>query len=215
MKNFSGGTEIGKPGAVAKRNAWVQTDRKAHEAWASLIAKRPRAAQLMHHLVALMGPQNAVVISQKLLAQLMGVTDRTVRSAVSDLVLDRWISIVKVNGPGTVAAYVVNSQVAWGETRENLHTAFFTATVVVDQADQEAALLGSPNLRRIPTLFVGEQQLPTGPGEDPPSQPSLDGLEPDLPSVAEAADPDGVIPDEHMAKLEAARQLPITETEDV
>lgn len=183
MKNTSVVHAIGKPGAVAKRNSWVQTERKAHEAWAALIAKKPRAAQLMHHLVALMGTQNAVVISQKLLAQLMGVTDRTVRSAVSDLVLDRWISVVKVNGPGTVAAYVVNSQVAWGESRENLHTAVFTATVVVDQADQEAALLGSADLRRIPTLFAGEQQLPTGPGENPPSQPSLGGLEPDLPSV--------------------------------
>ena len=32
-------------------------------------------------------------------------------------------------------------------------------------------------------MFAGEQQLPTGPGENPPSQPSLGGLEPDLPSV--------------------------------
>lgn len=183
MKNFSGGAEIGKRGAVAARNTWVQTERRAHEAWATLIAKRPRAAQLMHHLVALMGPQNVVVISQKLLAQMMGVTDRTVRSAVSDLVLDRWISVVKVNGPGTVAAYAVNTQVAFGESRDKLSTAAFTATVVVDRADQEVALLGSADLRRIPTLFAGEMQLPSGDGMTPPSQPALEGLEPDLPSI--------------------------------
>ena len=29
----------------------------------------------------------------------------------------------------------------------------------------------------------GERQLPTGPGEDPPSQPAIDGMEPDLPSL--------------------------------
>jgi hypothetical protein len=36
-------------------------------------------------------------------------------------------------------------------------------------------------LRRIPVLFPGEQQLPTGDGLPPPSQPSIPGLEPDLP----------------------------------
>lgn len=183
MKKDSGGAEIGRPGAVATRNTWVQTERKAHEAWAALIAKRPRAAQLMHHLVACMGQQNAVVISQKLLGQMMGVTDRTVRSAVADLVADRWISVVKLNGPGTVAAYVVNDQVAWGESRSSLHTSVFSATVVADRADQDEALLGAPQLRRIPTLFAGERQLPTGEGLEPPSQPTLGGLEPDLPSL--------------------------------
>src|SRR3546814_3456383 len=31
---------------------WVQTERAAHEAWASLIEKAPKAAQLMHILTA-------------------------------------------------------------------------------------------------------------------------------------------------------------------
>ena len=32
-------------------------------------------------------------------------------------------------------------------------------------------------------LFPGERQLPTGPGEDPPSQPALEGMETDLPHI--------------------------------
>lgn len=182
MKTNSTGKEIGKPGPIATRNTWVQTERKAHEAWAELIGKKPRAAQLMHHLVACMGQQNAVVISQKLLSQMMGVTDRTVRSAVSDLVANKWISVVKLHGPGTVSAYVVNDKVAWGESRNNLHLSVFSANVIADRSDQDLQLLGS-DLRRIPTLFLGEGQLPTGPGLEPPAQPSLDGLEPDLPSI--------------------------------
>ena len=39
------------------------------------------------------------------------------------------------------------------------------------------------NLRRIPTLYPGEMQLPSGPGDTPPSQPSIPGMEPDLPSL--------------------------------
>jgi len=181
MQNGSAPPEkrLGQRGPIASRNTWVQTERKAHEAWADMIAKRPRAAQLMHRLVACMGRQNAVVISQKLLAQMMGVTDRTVRNAIADLVADRWISVVKLNGPGTVAAYVINDQVAWGESRQNLSTSVFSASVVADKSDQESKLIGS-ELRRIPTLFYGERQLPTGQSEAP-SQPSILGLEPDLP----------------------------------
>lgn len=181
-KFASGGAEIGTR-AVSARKTWVQTERAAHEAWAGLIAKKPRAAMLLHHFVALMGDKNAVVISQKTLAKMLGVTDRTVRSAITDLVAGRWISVVKLNGPGTVAAYVVNDRVAWGERRNKLPLSVFSAIVVADQEDQDEALLGHGELRRIPSLYPGESQLPSGPGAEPPSQPNLGGLEPDLPHI--------------------------------
>ena len=135
-KSGSGGAEIGRQ-VVSAKKTWVQTERAAHEAWAGLIARAPRAAMLLHHFVALMGEKNAVVISQKTLAKMLGVTDRTVRSAIADLVAQRWISVVKLNGPGTVSAYVVNDRVAWGERRDNLPLSVFSATVVADQEDQE------------------------------------------------------------------------------
>ena len=37
-------------------------------------------------------------------------------------------------------------------------------------------------LKEVPQIMNTERQIPSGPGEDPPSQPSLDGFEPDLPS---------------------------------
>ena len=185
MSQFgSGGAEIGRQVANA-RKAWVQTERAAHEAWAGLIARKPRAAMLLHHFVALMGERNAVVISQKTLAKMLGVTDRTVRSAITDLVAERWVSVVKLNGPGTVSAYVVNDRVAWGERRDKLPLSVFSATVVADLDDQDEALLGHSGLRRIPSLYPGDMQLPSGPGQEPPSQPSIDGMEPDLPSLAQ------------------------------
>lgn len=163
---------------------WVQTERKAHEAWANLIAQKPRAAMLLHHLVAQMGHQNAVVVSQKTLAKLMGIHERTVRRAVADLVEDRWIAVIRI-GSGKEAAYVVNDRVAWGQRRDQLCLSVFSATVVADLGDQDEALLGHGELRRIPTLYPGERQLPSGPGEEPPSQPIIDGLEPDLPTLSE------------------------------
>lgn len=152
--------------------------------------RKPRAAALAHHLVAQMGDQNAVVISQTVLAKLMGCSVDTVQRAVRDLVADKWIQVVRI-GKGKEAAYVVNDRVAWGQAREKLRLSMFSATVVADYDDQEEALLGHSDLRRIPTLFPGEQQLPTGPGEDPPSQPTLLDMEPDLPAIhADRIDPE-------------------------
>lgn len=182
MKRLSSPPEaIGTP-AKHRPGQWVQTERKTHEAWARLVMRKPRAAALAHHLVAQMGHQNAVVISQALLAKLMGCSVETVKRAVRDLVTEKWISVVRL-GKGKEAAYVVNDRVAWGQPRDQLRLSVFSAAVVADFDDQDEALLGHGDLRRIPTLFPGEQQLPTGPGEEPPSQPAFPGLEPDLPHI--------------------------------
>lgn len=184
---------IGVP-AKNKPGQWVQTERKAHEAWANLIARKPSAAMLLHHLVAQMGHQNAVVVPQKVLAKLMGRSIDTVQRAIRDLEAERWIQVVKMNGPGTVAAYVVNDRVAWGQPRDQLRLSVFSAAVVADADDQDPLTLEHSDLRRIPTLYPGERQLPTGPGEDPPSQPNIDGLEPNLPAIqaGDAADRAGL-----------------------
>jgi DNA-binding transcriptional MocR family regulator len=175
---------IGTP-VQNKPGQWVQTERKAHEDWANLIGRKPRAAALLHHLVAQMGHQNAVMVSQKTLAKIMGSSIDTVQRALIVLEAEKWIQIVKMNGPGTVAAYVVNDRVAWGQPRDQLRLSVFSATVVADAEDQDPLTLESADLRRIPSLFPGERQLPTGPGAEPPSQPTLGGMEPDLPALIE------------------------------
>lgn len=182
MTKMSSPPAIGTP-VNNKPGQWVQTERKAHEAWASLIGRKPRAAMLLHHLVALMGHQNAVVASQKTLGKICGLHERTVRRALVDLVEEKWVQVVKMNGPGTVSAYVVNDKVAWGQQRDQLRLSVFSATIIADQEDQDALTLTSVDLRRIPTLYPGEQQLPSGAGLEPPSQLSIDGLEPDLPHL--------------------------------
>ena len=215
MKNISAPPEIGQPAGVGQ-GTWVQTERKAHEAWARLIARKPRAAELLHLLVANMGRQNAVVVSQKTLAKLMTVTDRTVRTAITDLVAEKWIQVVKMNGPGTVSAYVVNDRVAFGERRENLRFSLFSATVMADAEDQDTPTLDSTELRRIPVLYAGERQLPTGPGEDPPAQPTLDGMEPDLPGLSDPwASQRAEFAARDAAGLPRVIPIPENETEDL
>lgn len=164
---------------------WVQTERAAHEAWANLIAKAPTAARLMHILTARVGDHNAVVVSQKTLAELMTCSRRTVQRALETLVEDRWIEVRQIGDNGTVNAHIINDRVAWSGPREGIRYSLFSASVIISDKEQpDADDLGQQDpLRRLPSLFRDEAQLPTGDGLPPPSQPFIEGMEPDLPST--------------------------------
>lgn len=165
------------------RQTWVQTERVAHEAWGRLTVSSPRAAALMHHLVAYMDQSAAVVASHATLAAITGMSASTIKRAISDLKAGNWIEVVQLGGKGGALAFVVNSRVGWAAPRDKLHLAAFTARVLAIGDEQEGGYLDGPKLHRIPLLRQGDLQLPTGPGESPPSQPAIPGMEPDLPSV--------------------------------
>lgn len=164
---------------------WVQTERKAHEAWAALMRKSPRAAELLHLLVARVGEHNAVVISQATLGKLMGRNPRTVRRAVKELTDGNWIEVRQIGDRGTINAYVINDRVAWNGKRDGLRYSLFSAAVVISEEEQpDRDTLGTqPSLQNLPSLYGGENQLPSGNGLAPPSEPSLPGMEPDLPAI--------------------------------
>lgn len=190
-------SEISNPPARdSKRSTWVQTERAAHEAWSRLIAKAPMAARLAHVLVAHMSStNNAVVASQATLGELMAspgerpVHRNSVRNAINILVAERWIEVIQIGGKGGALAYIVNARVAWSRARSDIRYSVFSAQVIASEAEQNEPLNDRPDLRQVPVLMRGEQQLPAGPGEPPPSQAILDGLEPDLPFL-EAQDTD-------------------------
>ena len=163
---------------------WVQTERAAHEAWAALIAKAPKAAQIMHILTANIGEHNAVVISQKNLMRLTGTSRRTVQRALSVLEKDRWIELRQIGQNGTINAHVINDRVAWSGKRDGIRYSLFSAAIVLSDDEQpDSEKLGQqPALRPLPSLFQDEHQLPTGDGLPPPSEPSLPGMEQNLPA---------------------------------
>ena len=173
------------------RGQWVQTERSAHEAWAVLTAKAPRAAQIMHLLTARVGENNAVVVSQNTLVKLTGTSRRTVQRALVVLVEDRWIEIRQIGERGTVNAYIVNDRVAWNGKRDGIRYSLFSAQVVVSEEEQpdRDQLEKQQPLRRLPRF--DETQLPMGDGLPPPSEPHLEGLEPDLPATASKISHDG------------------------
>ena len=174
------------------------------------------ASRILHLLVARMGDHNAVVISQKTLAGLLKCDERTIQRGVAMLKKHRWIDVRQIGASATVNAYVINDKLGWTGPRDGIRYSQFSATIVVadvEQPDKNELDDQSP-LRRIPALMPGEQQLPTGPGLDPPSQPSLTGLEPDLPSRTnqidiEDYDPEtGELTDGRDAHSGATRSMP-------
>lgn len=164
------------------RGTWVQTERAAHEKWAQLGRENPRAATLLHMLIASMDERGALIASQKTLATLCKCSLATIKRAVADLAAGNWIQTVSIGaGRGSSLAYVVNSRVAWADKRENLKYAIFSARVMVSEEDNPD--LGTGDLQQVPMLNPGDLQLPHGPGLPPPAQDSLTEMLPDLPSV--------------------------------
>ena len=164
--------------------SWVQTERAAHEAWAALITRSPIAARAMHVITAQIDDQNAFIISQEALAELVNCSERRLRDAIKILAEDNWIEVRRIGGRGTVNAYVVNDRVAWNGSRDGLRYSLFSAKVYVperEQPDREELGNQAP-LRRLPSMFAGEQQLPSGEGLPPIAQPALEGFMPDLPA---------------------------------
>lgn len=142
----------------------------------------------MHILTARVGEHNAVVVSQKTLAELMKCSRRTVQRAVDVLVQERWIELRQIGENGTVNAHIINDRVAWSGKRDGIRYSLFSAAVIVsdeEQPDREQLDNQQP-LRRLPSLFRDERQMPAGDGLPPPSQPFLSGMEPSLPALKEA-----------------------------
>jgi len=136
----------------------------------------------------------AVVASYATLAGICGYSVATVRRAVDDLKANHWVQVVQIGGKGGANAFIVNSRVAWAAPRDKLPLAAFSARVLSIASEQDQVTLTGPELKRIPHLMnPSERQLPTGPGLTPPSQPSLTGLEPDLPSIGQIAPDTGEI----------------------
>jgi hypothetical protein len=179
------------------RGTWVQTERKAHEEWAKLIRSSPKAAELLHLLVANMDRKAAVVVSQKILAEMMGAHINTVKKGIAILREGNWIDVVRVGSErGGVNAYLVNRRVAWADKRENQQFAWFDARIITSASEQDLPILDAP-MKQLPN--VGELQIPTGEGIAPPAQPTIDGLEQDLPSISGSDE-------EEKAKLESRGQ---------
>jgi hypothetical protein len=165
------------------RGTWVQTERNAHELWDLLISQNANAARIMHRLVALMDSRGAVVVSQKTLGTMMGLHRNTIGRSIKVLEAQNWIETIQLGGvTGGVRCYVVNHRVAWADGRDKKRFASFDARIIASEEEQIKPL-ETDELHKLP--MADEFQLPYGSGIEPPSQPAIEGLEPDLPAIGD------------------------------
>lgn len=140
-----------------------------------LIAKEPTAARVLNHLIRLTEPGSGgvVIISRATLGKMLGVSDPTVGRAIRVLVEGNWVQRMRVGGAYALA---VNRSVAWTGPRGDMEHAVFHAVVVASRSEQTEDALASPELRCIPTAYMGEQVIAQGDAE-PPAQELLPGME--------------------------------------
>lgn len=128
---------------------------------------------LVRHLES--GSDGVVIVSNKGLQEILGVSESTVARALRTLIKANWIQRMRVGGAHAIA---INKAVAWVGTRGKMDRAVFSATVIAVRSEQDEHALSAPVLKQIPMTQEGEHVIPIGNDPEPPAQVMLDGVEP-------------------------------------
>lgn len=137
---------------------FAQLDQDELMRLADLTRDNPMAASVMLVLLANVGDEGALVVSQATLAKLCKCSVPTVERAIADLVEEEWIVTVIIgSGPATSLAYFIRSRVVWDE-RKNLEYADFNARVLISGEDNP--YLKSNSLSQSMHLEPGETVIP-------------------------------------------------------
>ena len=156
---------------------WAQISLAASEDLRGLIGREPKAAQLILALIEFMEPGSGgvVVASRTTMAEIIGASVPTVARALKLLMDEGWCQRIRVGGAPALA---INHRVAWVGGRGDIQHAVFGATVIASRSEQDAMALHPPPMRQVPTIRRGEAPLTQGLGQEPPSQPDLEGVPP-------------------------------------
>ena len=152
---------------------FVQLSRKAMKEIRILAEKNKLSLKILMILAEKMNRQNAVVVSQKTLCQLVGKGRTSVYNAVKVLEDGRWLKTLKI---GTANAYIVNERVFWSDLTDKRRYAIFSANVIVSEDEQEISAEDwdaietkhFPFLDSKAPIIIGDDDLP------PPDQSDLD-----------------------------------------
>lgn len=164
---------------------FLQTERQTHEAWARLTIDAPKASAVMHLLTARMKKNNTTLLTHAEIQDELGISRPTVQRAIRRLREDCWLEVWQIGETGSVNVYVINDRVAWARDRNGLRYSKLSVELQIREKDQPAEYLKQIDngpLRKLPSVGAGERQLPSGDGLPPPSEPTLPGMEPDLPA---------------------------------
>lgn len=148
---------------------WLQFEKKAIGELQKLAMTSPAAMGTLMYLVNHMSRSNALVVSQKAIAEGVGTTRETVNKAMRYLADHNFVQILKAGG---ATVYVVNSRVAWQGERGARYAAFGADVIAIEQ-EQDRPIDDAPPLKQVPVLHDGERLHVGNEPIDPPDQGEL------------------------------------------
>lgn len=161
---------IASPDDQASTFGWLQIDKKAAQALRGLTLESPTAAAVLFFCIERMSRTNSLMVGQETLAATIGVTSRSVRTALVLLESRRFIERTFV---GKSAVITVNTRVAW-QGKRGERFAHFTAEILASEREQPQPLDDRPGLEPVPVLQDGERLLVTNDPVDPPDQSEIE-----------------------------------------
>ncbi|MBX9900323.1 MAG: hypothetical protein K2Y28_06015 [Burkholderiaceae bacterium] len=155
----------GKPNTFG----WLQLEKKSASELKRLAIKSPIAMGSLMYMVERMSRSNSLMVGQEAIANDLGVTARSVSSAIILLEKLQFIEVTKV---GTGYVYTINTRVFWQGVR-GARFAHFNADVYAVESEQKTAIDGREKLKSVPKLMDGERLLVTDDDIPPPDQKEL------------------------------------------
>lgn len=149
---------------------WLQFEKKGLQELQKLAIRFPAAMGTLMYMVNRMSRSNALVVSQRAIAEDLGITRESVNRAVKHLVDHNFVQVIKAAG---ASVYVVNARVAWQGNRGARYAAF-GADVIALESEQTGELDNLPPLKSVPKLHEGERLLVGNEQLDPPDQGELE-----------------------------------------
>jgi hypothetical protein len=145
---------------------WLQLDKKVGQELQRLAMKHPVAMATLMYLANNMGRNNALVVSQAVIAKKLEANVASVNRAIKLLDEHRFLEVVKA---GNLCIYRVNTRVAWQGVRGE-RFAYFNADVITFEGEQTRNIDNLEPLKQVPVLHEGERILVGNEPIEPPDQ---------------------------------------------
>lgn len=145
---------------------WLQIDKKSTKRLRELTMAAPTATSVLLYCMERMSRTNSLLVSQKVMGDALGVSDRTIRTALAVLEDKNFIERTQV---GVSTVITVNTRVAW-QGKRGARYAHFCADIVAGEKEQKKKIDDRPPLEQIPMTHDDERILVTNNEIDPPDQ---------------------------------------------
>jgi len=146
---------------------WLQFEKGSLRELQTLAIEHPMAMGTLMFMINNMSRSNALMVSQKAMAQRLKIAPRSVKGAVAILLEHGFIQVVKV---GTSNVYVVNTKVAWQGNRGARFAHFHADILAIEEEQDEGTIDGQATLKQVPQLMDGERLLIGNKDLPPPDQ---------------------------------------------